>query len=99
MPKKSFKDNPALAFIGNTQVSEPATLTDDTEVSELTLEEVFTPTPAEKSESRREYRINLRLSEEYKEYLDWASWSRKKSITQYVNELIAADKEKRGAEQ
>lgn len=40
------------------------------------------------------YRLNLKLKAEYKEYLVLASWEAHKSITQYINELIKADKEK-----
>jgi hypothetical protein len=38
------------------------------------------------------YRLNLKLKSEYKEYLDHVSWQNKKSITQYLNDLIQADK-------
>jgi len=43
-------------------------------------------------EKLKPYRINLKLKGEYKEYLDRVSWENHKSITQYINDLIEADK-------
>lgn len=48
-----------------------------------------TPTPP------KYYRLNLKLKIEYKEYLDNVSWENRKSITQYINDLIEADKANR----
>jgi hypothetical protein len=80
MPKKNFKDNPALAFIGTRQETE----------------ETVAPVPEETKPGQNHsghYRVNLKLKAEYKTYLDGASWRSKKSITQYINDLIAADRE------
>jgi hypothetical protein len=41
------------------------------------------------------YRLNLKLKSEYKEYLERVSWEAHKSITQYLNDLIEADKTKK----
>jgi len=84
MPKKSFKDNPALAFIGNQATEVPPT-------KETSLPPP-TPTPAETNQ--RYYRINLKLNAEYKDYLQRVSWDNRKSVTRYINDLIAADKER-----
>ena len=86
MPKKNFRDNPALAFIGNTPESEVTALPGATPV----LTE-----PEQSISGQKYYRINLKLKAEYKEYLENASWMHRKSVTQYINDLIAADKEKK----
>jgi len=39
------------------------------------------------------YRINLKLRPEFKEYLTEESWKSRKSVTEYVNDLIQADKD------
>ena len=49
---------------------------------------IKTRTPPE----QKYYRINLKLKAEYKEYLSDASWAVRKSITEYINDLIEADK-------
>ena len=38
------------------------------------------------------YAFSLRINAEYEEYLKEAAWKAKKSITQYINDLIAEDK-------
>jgi len=86
MSKKSFKDNPALAFIGNTKTAETVP------APEIRPNNA-TPPPAESNPNQKYYRINLKLKAEYKDYLEQASWDSRKSITQYINDLIAADKE------
>jgi len=43
-------------------------------------------------EKLKPYRINLKIKGEYREYLDRVSWESRKSITQYINDLIEADK-------
>ena len=37
------------------------------------------------------YRINLKLKSQFKQYLDDESWKARKSITEYLNDLIQAD--------
>jgi len=88
MSKKNFKDNPALAFIGNlgagkTDEVKPSTQPDTQAVSSDVVEI-----------KKGHYRINLKLKTEYKTYLEVVSWKNKKSITQYINDLIEADKNK-----
>jgi len=80
MPKKSFKDNPALAFIGNTQETQEAQQTQSTTNAHNTQEPQQT-----------HYRINLKLRPEFRQYLDDEAWKARKSITEYLNDLIAAD--------
>ena len=41
------------------------------------------------------YRINLKLKAEFKDFLNNASWEKKQSITQYINDLIQADMDTR----
>ena len=97
MPKKSFKDNPALAFIGSTQEPQEAHRTHGTHEPDrgntpIKEKAAFTssgfPTTAPQ---QKHYRLNLKLKAEYKDYLDRVSWENRKSITQYVNDLIQAD--------
>jgi len=84
MPKKSFKSNPAMAFIGNnTQDTQD---TQDTRA--LSSVDSIKTIPVH-------YRLNLKLKREYQEYLEQVSWHDRKSITQYINDLIAMDKAKR----
>jgi len=46
---------------------------------------------SDKNPEPRHYRLNLKLKEEYKDYLYKVSWENRKSVTQYINELIKAD--------
>ena len=43
------------------------------------------------STQKTHYRINLSLRPEFRQYLDDEAWKARKSITQYINDLIAAD--------
>lgn len=99
MPKKSFKDNPALAFIGTAQDAEPdlnSTLKTQ-EGSGITPKAVKAEFASDFSAQspipspQKYYRLNLKLKAEFKEYLDRVSWEKHISITQYVNTLIEAD--------
>ena len=87
MPKKNFKDNPALAFIGNNAAKD----TEDT----THAEDAVMDTTEEKT-TQPYFRFNLKLKGEYEEYLKWVSWRDRKSVTQYINDLIEADREKNG---
>ena len=80
MAKKSFQSDTAHLdrFFSETQ------RTHDTHNTHETHE----PHP----EKLKPYRINLKLKGEYREYLDRVSWESRKSITQYINDLIEADK-------
>jgi hypothetical protein len=81
MPKKTFKNNTG-------HLDRFFTDPDDNGTQE--------PQQTRKIQSQPDkpkyYRINLKLKAEYKEYLDRVSWENKKSITQYLNDLIEADK-------
>jgi len=45
---------------------------------------------------RTHYRMNLKLRPEFKEYLTDRAWQSRKSITEYINDLIQADMDIRG---
>ena len=78
MSKKNFKDNTANIdrfFSGN-----------DTHETERTLGTVNTHETQEKH-----YRINLKLRPQFRQYLDNEAWKARKSITEYLNDLIQAD--------
>lgn len=83
MAKKSFRNNPAMAFIDTPQATDEPAATSEKEA---------------RGTQKSHYRVNLRLNPEYKEYLDRVSWENKKSITQYINDLIEADKATRDVE-
>lgn len=50
------------------------------------------PLPPVDSPKQKYYRLNLKLKPEYKGYLAEASWAARKSITEYINDLIETDK-------
>lgn len=56
-----------------TQNTEPAPNTDNTQ---------------KKTHKKRSYRYNLLIDDDLNEYLHFASWWGKKSMTQFVNDLI-----------
>lgn len=93
--KKTFKDNTAhlerffstAEEIGTDEPHEPQR----THKTQSTHETHTTPAPTQP----KHYRLNLKLKHEYKEYLDRVSWENRKSITQYINDLIEADKTKK----
>lgn len=92
MPKKSFKDNPALAFIGKAQIAAPEE--SGTHEAQQT-QETYMPQEAQGTQEQpaaKYYRLNLKLKAEYRDYLERVSWEAHKSITQYLNDLIEADK-------
>jgi len=84
MPKKDFKNNPALAFIG-TQEEEPA----------AEPQQEPTPEPAPEKKPRRQkqefWRVCLNLRPEYKEFVSDEAWKARKNVTEYFNDLVAAD--------
>ena len=115
MPKKSFKNNPALAFIDQPQEAhegqevQPPQRTQDTPGTHITPSTHKThdtsmpqepPKPQEPQEPPKPepYRINLKLRGEFKQFLDDEAWKARKSITEYLNELIAADMEAKQGE-
>ena len=90
MPKKSFRDNPALAFIGN-QATEESPEPLPPPVQEPPAPPPLTHPP---ETHLKYYRINLKVRADHRAYLRQASWNRRTSITQYINDLIEADKER-----
>ena len=86
MEKKSFKDNPALAFIGSAQ-------TDNAQDIHSTHE-----TQRIQDAQQTHWRMNIKLPWEYRQYLDDEAWKARISMTEYINRLIAADMEKKRGE-
>lgn len=95
MNKKTFKDNTAnidrfftKADTPNTESTESTAETHDTHSTQNTLN------TTETHEQRKTfYRINLKLRPEFRQYLDDESWKARKSITEYINDLIQSDKD------
>ena len=81
MPKKDFKDNPALAYL-NTQE----------ETTEIKREPETESPEANGRRKKQEYwRVCLNLRPEFKEYVGDEAWKARKTSTEYINDLIAAD--------
>lgn len=80
MSKKNFKDNAA-----NLDRFFSAAETHDTQSTQEPLRTQET--------QKTHYRINLKLRPEFREYLDTEAWKARKSITEYINDLIQADKD------
>jgi len=76
MQKKSFKDNPALAYVTGSQTEDAG---QDQE-----------PKSGRKPKGEY-YRVCLNLRPEFRQYLDDESWKARQTVTEYVNCLIAAD--------
>ena len=57
-----------------------------------TRKEPESRTPAEKS--GKSYKFNLRLSEDFREYLSTKAWENKTSVTQLINDILSEYKEK-----
>lgn len=88
--KKEFsivtKDNPALAFLGKqTTTNDVQTIHNVDDVQDIKATIKYT-------------HINLRLTQEAKDFLADASWQQRMNITQYINALIEADMAKRVGE-
>ena len=95
MPKKTFKGNAAHLDrfftdneeqgTANNQIPEPYN-------TQNTSNTQYTPnTQGTSGTQKTYYRINLKLRPEFRQYLDDESWKARKSITEYLNDLIAAD--------
>lgn len=87
MNKKNFKDNTANIdrFFSGAGTQE----TDDTQNTQSTSETLSTHDISDTPQ--KSYRINLKLRPEYRQYLDDEAWKARKSITEYLNDLIQAD--------
>ena len=86
MAKKSYRNDPGGVdrFFSDTP--------QDSSVADNTQQTQSTPIAQETQNAQQMYyRINLRLRPEYRQYLDDESWKARMSITEYLNELIAAD--------
>lgn len=58
----------------------------------------FDTQPAQETQQPQQpqkYRVNLKLRPQYREYLELEAWKARKSITEYMNDLIEADKQKK----
>ena len=92
MPKKGFKnvaeDNPALAFLGKKATGEIIQPVDDGQ-------DVGSVQPVDDGHDVKSVikytHINLRVTQETKDYLSDASWQQRMNVTQYINALIDAD--------
>ena len=84
MPKRFDLSGADLFLSGGNEPKKPDK--DDTQKTQRTHETHRT--------HEAKYRVNLKLRPEYKEYLSGASWAAHKSITEYINQLIADDMEK-----
>jgi len=105
MPRKTFKENTAhLDRFFSDNEPEPETAIDQTQntpVTDETYEKQQTyythrtqetySTQETQQAQKAYYRINLKLRPEFRQYLDDESWKARKSITEYLNDLIAAD--------
>lgn len=69
-----------------TKDSKPTEYTQYTEGTEYTKD-----TP--KKAAKKKYRVNLALDGELETYLHNIAWTKRTSITQYINDLIRADRE------
>jgi len=86
MSKKNFKDNTANIdrFFSEAQ---------------STLETQNTENAVSTSETQEKpYRINLKLRPKFRKYLDDEAWKARTSITEYLNELIQADMDKKNGD-
>ena len=94
MAKKSFKDSTAHLdrfFSNPNEKQEKPRAYEETETHP---QESALPALPEQPKPKY-YRINLKLKAEYRDYLDQVSWESRKSITQYINDLIQADMDTR----
>jgi len=88
LSKKSFKDNTANI---DRFFSETPKVEIDTQMTHSTYETQMTQGVSKAQLPY--YRINLKLRLEFKEYLAHESWKAHTSITEYINNLIQADKD------
>ena len=101
MTKKTFKDSTAHLdrFFSGTSMPQETQRTYEPEEAcgtRGTYEPHMTHTTLTSSAGKlRYYRLNLKLKAEYREYLEQVSWESRKSITQYLNDLIKADMDTR----
>lgn len=71
-----------------TQTTEETQEKDKTQTTEETQEKKKRGRP---NEFEGRYRFSLYLDGDLKEYIDFASWKKRKNITKYLNDLIRAD--------
>jgi len=85
MSKKNFKDNTANIDRFFSEVETQNTQSAESTVSTLETQE-------------KPYRINLKLRPKFRKYLDDEAWKARTSITEYLNELIQADMDKKNGD-
>jgi len=96
MPKKTFKDDTAYLdrfFSDSNRTHETHRAHQETPPLPPAKDSSNAPgKPPSPPSAPKYYRLNLKLKAEYKPYLERVSWENHKSITQYLNDLIEADK-------
>ena len=105
MAKKNLKkladDNPALAFLSNKEFVQTVQAINNSQSVHnaddiQNVHDVGVVQSIDKSNIKY-CNINLRIPQEYKDFIEEARWSKKMTITQYINALIAADIDKERA--
>ena len=86
MPKKNFKDSPALSYINQTQ---------DETTRETAQPAAVQTLPVNEKKGRKQksefWRVCLNLRPEFEAYVKDEAWKARKDVTTYINDLIAAD--------
>jgi len=98
MPKKSFKDNTDhldAFFTPKEDTFNEDTSKGDTPNEDTSKEASIKIREAKSVESPAPYRLNITLRPEHREHLKEASWKARKSMSQYLSDLIEADIGKR----
>lgn len=87
MSKKTFKDNTTNIdrFFSVTSQESNSTNTQEVHGTHKTHE------VQKVTESIKYYRFNLKMKPEFKQFLDEESWKARTTVTQYINDLIQAD--------
>ena len=90
MSKKNFKNTGIDLFFSDP--SSAATDTLDTQDMKDTLD--TQDTSGTYKQKKEYYRLNLKLDMELKEYITDAAWYDRVTVTEYLNTLIRADRDK-----
>jgi hypothetical protein len=91
MAKKSFRDNTAHLDRLFSDMDGVSGVHDSRANNEQRPPDTVGATATSPRTVARYYRFNLNLKPEYHEYLERVSWESHKSVTQYLNDLVAAD--------
>ena len=103
MPRKSFKDDPALAFISVPLSAHLQEVQEEVQAKEEAASGLRPPAsgPAGQPKPGKAgkgtyWRACLNLRAEYKEYINEEAWKQRITATDYINRLIAADMAAKG---